>query len=224
MNEPEDRKIDLIPQAPANRPYPSTFINDNRSIQIPENVWFIGTANRDETTKDIADKTYDRSHILELPNQHPAMKPREITISAPCVSVASLQATFANAQKNKNFVEDVDKAWQFLERLRPTFIELGVGWGNRMKGHLDAYLPVVRACGGSWYEATDDLFAMKILRKIRDRYEILPRDLESLLNAMDKAWKKSGTNIPVDNAFERSIKIIEDEDMKIRSRMREEQA
>lgn len=34
---------------------------------IPQNVWFVGTANHDETTKDFADKTYDRAHVMKLP-------------------------------------------------------------------------------------------------------------------------------------------------------------
>ena len=36
-------------------------------IKIPDNVWFIGTANHDETTVTFAPKTYDRANILEMP-------------------------------------------------------------------------------------------------------------------------------------------------------------
>jgi len=223
MKERADRKIDLIPQAPANRPYPRLFINDNRSILIPDNVWFIGTANRDETTKDIADKTYDRSHILELPNQHPPMQTGPVTTSASFVSVTELQSFFSRSQKDPKYQKDVTAAWEFLEHVQPTFSELGIGWGNRMKGQLEMYLPVVVACGGKWYEAADDLFATKILRKIRDRYEILPEDITRLRLTMDKAWKLTSTSISVEDAFDRSIRIIEDEDMK-KDRMRAEQA
>jgi 5-methylcytosine-specific restriction endonuclease McrBC GTP-binding regulatory subunit McrB len=46
------------------------LLKDGRILKIPANVWFIGTANHDETTKDFADKTYDRAHVMELPHQY----------------------------------------------------------------------------------------------------------------------------------------------------------
>ena len=39
-------------------------------LPLPRNVWFVGTANHDETTVAFADKTYDRAHVQELPSRH----------------------------------------------------------------------------------------------------------------------------------------------------------
>jgi hypothetical protein len=44
-------------------------LRDGRDIKLMPNVWFIGTANHDETTNAFADKTHDRAFVLELPRQ-----------------------------------------------------------------------------------------------------------------------------------------------------------
>ena len=65
-NNPEERLISLsetsLPNAPA-------MLAEGRKIRVPANVWFIGTANHDETTNELADKTYDRAHVMTLPKQ-----------------------------------------------------------------------------------------------------------------------------------------------------------
>ena len=51
---------------------PELMIDEDSTfkLQIPENVWFIGTANHDETTLQFAPKTYDRANIMEMPKNH----------------------------------------------------------------------------------------------------------------------------------------------------------
>ena len=51
----ERRRVDLL-SAPA-APAPERLVNNGQAIPIGQNVWFVGTANHDETTKDFADKT-----------------------------------------------------------------------------------------------------------------------------------------------------------------------
>src|SRR6476469_7156387 len=46
-------------------------LDDGLSLPLRPNVWIVGTANHDETTVSFAPKTYDRSHVFELPAQHP---------------------------------------------------------------------------------------------------------------------------------------------------------
>ena len=38
----------------------------NGQILLPDNIWFIGTANNDDSTFAISDKVYDRAMILNL--------------------------------------------------------------------------------------------------------------------------------------------------------------
>ena len=65
-NNPDERLISLSETALPGAP---DMLRDGRQILVPKNVWFIGTANHDETTNELADKTYDRSHVMTLPKQ-----------------------------------------------------------------------------------------------------------------------------------------------------------
>ena len=55
--------LDLLTSALPGLP---KMFEDSR-LPLPRNVWFVGTANHDETTVAFADKTYDRAHVQELP-------------------------------------------------------------------------------------------------------------------------------------------------------------
>jgi 5-methylcytosine-specific restriction endonuclease McrBC GTP-binding regulatory subunit McrB len=70
-NDPRDRLISLsesqLPNAPA-------LLVEGRRIRVPHNVWFVGTANHDETTNEFADKTYDRAHVMTLPRHEAGFK------------------------------------------------------------------------------------------------------------------------------------------------------
>ena len=63
-NDPLDRLINL---SKSRLPHAPRMLVEGRRIRVPRNVWFIGTANHDETTNEFADKTYDRAHIMTLP-------------------------------------------------------------------------------------------------------------------------------------------------------------
>ena len=77
-NDPKERLISLsespLPNAPKK-------LDEGRKICVPPNVWFIGTANHDETTNEFADKTYDRAHIMTLPRHEEEFEPESISES-----------------------------------------------------------------------------------------------------------------------------------------------
>ena len=39
---------------------------DGHKIRVTDNIWFVGTANRDESTFEISDKVYDRAQVVSL--------------------------------------------------------------------------------------------------------------------------------------------------------------
>lgn len=44
---------------------------DGRKIRVTDNIWFIGTANQDESTFEISDKVYDRAQVVSLNRNAP---------------------------------------------------------------------------------------------------------------------------------------------------------
>lgn len=57
------RNIRLVDNRLENAP---RALVDGRDLVLPKNVWFIGTANQDETTNAFADKTHDRAFVMEV--------------------------------------------------------------------------------------------------------------------------------------------------------------
>jgi hypothetical protein len=186
-------------------PAPRLLI-DGRDLALPTNVWFVGTANHDETTVSFADKTYDRAHVLELPPKPIPLASEETHPLAP-VSFESLTAAFDRAEREHR--DTVQEALDFIE------IEFGdrrrrdfrVSWGSRVQRQAGSFIPVVMAAGGEIGEATDHLLATKVLRKLQGRVEVPPTELEALRTSIDNSWSQLCTKTKP----EESLRVLEDE-------------
>lgn len=195
---PEDRRLlDLIPASPRGSTVPRG-LEDGRLLPLPPNVWFVGTANHDETTKDFADKTFDRAHVMELPRRHPAFQGSK-KYPRSAIALAALEDAFDDAVEA--FYGEAQRAYRTIDdRLAPPLgDDFEVGWGFRLKRQWDAFVPVVRAAGGTLGEAVDQLVASKLLRPLRDRHDLQAEALKRLrdavgatLKAVDGAWFAPG--------------------------------
>jgi DNA repair exonuclease SbcCD ATPase subunit len=116
--DPNDRILDLMTTSTGNSP---KLLIDGRKIKIPKNVWFIGTANHDETTFEFADKTYDRAHVMELP-RHSTRFEVDKNLEQVAYSYSSLEDAFELAEDKhrasvQNLIAALDKSMlaQYLE-------------------------------------------------------------------------------------------------------------
>lgn len=166
-------------------PAPRKLENGHKLV-IPDNVWFIGTANQDETTVTFADKTYDRAHIIELPSRPERFDVEEVRPISP-FSTRALNNQFAEAEKKH--ASKAELVQGFLDALVDhTRSEFGITVGPRMGRQLARFVPVVVAAGGSAGEAADHLVATKLLRKLRRRVEIREDRLKSLRDHLELEW------------------------------------
>ena len=207
LEQPMDkRRLTLVNDPVTNAP---KLMVDGRHLPIPPNVWFIGTANHDESTTEFADKTYDRAHVMELPRKTEAAN-FTVDFKGPRnpISYKDLEGAFDTAAKNQ--APAVEKATQWLRKA--SFAEdlqqrFRVGWGNRLEHQLARYLPVVVESGGTVGEAMDHLLVTKVLRKLKDRHDVRAAALESLRESLTKAW----SNLDAATSPERSLALIDGE-------------
>lgn len=187
--DPQYQKLDLMTAAVEPSP---VLLQNGRTLPLPQNVWFVGTANHDETTKDFADKTYDRAHVMELPRHRESFKPKRMRARPP-VSLATLQSAFASAQTT--YQQQAASAYRFVDAQFGEILgrRFRVGWGNRLERQMLNFVPVVIAAGGTMTEAVDHILATKLLRKIRDRHDTRPEDLEALRLAVEEGWPRLGS-------------------------------
>ena len=62
LPNPESRYLDIVSDKWDNDPK----LLRNGQLRLPENMWFVGTANNDDSTFSISDKVYDRAMIMNL--------------------------------------------------------------------------------------------------------------------------------------------------------------
>ncbi|MDP7197794.1 MAG: hypothetical protein QF864_16620, partial [SAR202 cluster bacterium] len=179
-------------------------------LLVPSNVWFLGTANHDETTVEFADKTYDRAHVMELPTRPKQFKVKNLPTRRP-INVESLKDLFKKAESD--YQDESQSAFEYLNDALRSDLEtyFGIGWGNRLEKQMNKYIPVVIASGGSIGEGLDHILQTKVLRKVRNRHDTQVEHFEKLNTTIEDTWEL----IDDKNRPERSIELIEKELIKL---------
>lgn len=193
-NNPSERLITLSEHAVAQAP---SLLKEQRKILVPNNVWFIGTANHDETTSELADKTYDRAHVMTLPRHEESFETARM--DTVHYSYSSLQERFKTAEKRH--ANEVGELLAQLKRdaLTPLLEEqFQLGWGNRFERQAKRFIPVMMACGATKQDALDHLLSTRVMRagKVTKRYDITLDTLTALENAFDKFCTAIGADAP----------------------------
>lgn len=132
-------------------------------IILPDNVWFLGTANNDDSTFAISDKVYDRAMIMNLDNRSEPFVGRD-NVASVKMSATTFVQLVQQAQHDYQLSEEAKvKIKELDEYLISTF---HVTFGNRILMQINKYIPIFIACGGSENDALDDILAKKTLRKL----------------------------------------------------------
>jgi hypothetical protein len=177
--------IDIVPDT---QPGDPKHIEKGKLL-LPQNVWFIGTANKDDSTFTITDKVYDRATPIVI-------NTKSEFIDAPDtdgVSISNdyLQELFRSATKDYPISL---KSLQNLEKLDKFITEnFKVTFGNRIMKQIRAFVPVYTACGGSETEALDYMVARKIFRKFEGlNLPFLQNEINDLSVLLDRLFGKNG--------------------------------
>ena len=103
-------------------------------LRIPENVWFIGTANNDDSTFAISDKVYDRAMVMNLDRKADLFEPERV--DGDRISFSRFTELTKEAKETYHMSEEaaekVRKIDEFLtERFRVTRMRRNGGRGGR---------------------------------------------------------------------------------------------
>ncbi len=169
-------------------------------VQIMPNCYFVGTANKDDSTFSIADKVYDRAITIdfEYRNKPFTVKEKATTVKLSASKLQELYTRAANVKENAMKEADYKKFETLTEFVYDQF---DVTFGNRILTQIETLVPVYIACGGKKEEILDFLFARKVLSKLEGRFEEYVKNaLKQLLTLINKTY---GANV-----FTRSEKAI----------------
>ena len=179
--DPQQRQLEVVSDSWDNDPQRLR----GGKLCLPENMWFIGTANNDDSTFAISDKVYDRAAVLDLDKKCAPFAAK--AASSQRISWRDLEAQFAQARSQVRMsAEGEQKLAQLDEHLHT---HLGITFGNRIMRQLREYVPVMVACGGTQTGAMDDILARKILRKLEQLSPVLLRsEIPVLLTLLEELF------------------------------------
>lgn len=195
MPDVNEWKIDLVPASEPSDP--KLLINGK--LFINQNTWFIGTANKDDSTFTITDKVYDRATPIVINNKAELID---------CDYTNNVQMTFdyldelfkkaqAEITMSTKVMDSFKKVDEYIQQ------NFKIAFGNRIMKQIKLFVPVYVACGFTEVQGLDYMLANKILRKFESlNLSFLHNELDGLIELLDKLFGK--------NSFKVSIEYIED--------------
>ncbi len=136
---------------------------DGRKIRVTNNIWFVGTANRDESTFEISDKVYDRAQIVSL-NRKGIAEGKYTATHKKFISVDMLEKLFKAAKDESKSRDAVEEKLDALDKILIEYFD--VSFGNRIVTQTIDFVTVFMAAGGKLEDALDYQISTKILRKV----------------------------------------------------------
>ena len=181
LPNPDGRYIDVVTDKWENDPK----LLKKGQLKLPDNMWFIGTANNDDSTFAISDKVYDRAMIMNLDKKTHVFYADQT--EGEKVSHERFKELIKRAKKDYGItgrkirqIKELDK--YLIENFHITF-------GNRIMKQLKDYVATYVACGGTEEEAVDDIIAKKIMRKLEMQNPVYVRNaIDGLCAFIDEVF------------------------------------
>ena len=188
LEYPEEEWKIKIMQLPYNFIPPAKL--DDGVIQIPNNVYFVGTANKDDSTFTITDKVYDRAITIDFDNRNDAFNVNG-DASTINLSRSALAKLYQEAKNDKSY-QMTDNDYQKFQTISDyIYDQFDITFGNRILNQISELVPVFVSCGGTKEEALDFLLSRKVISKIEGRFEEYVKNaLRELLNLIHKTYGK----------------------------------
>ena len=178
LPNPDGRNLDVVSDVWDNDPK----LLYKGKLRLPINMWFVGTANNDDSTFAISDKVYDRAMVLNLDTKAEVFEGEDV--GNTLISIDHLYDLFKKAQKE---FEISDRNLRRIKKLDKYMVDtFHITFGNRIMKQIKAYVPVLVSCGGTELDAIDDILSRKVLRKLESKNPVYVRSQsEALTNYID---------------------------------------
>ena len=170
-HEEDKREIKLLNVAlcrtEEGKEIPYKGLSEGHTLKVPNNVWFVGTANRDESTFEISDKVYDRAHTMNFNKRATKvtaygqeMAPRYFSAEVLLELLEKAKAANVLDVENCSLIQDV-------ERLLAPY---NISFGNRIAKQIENFVSIYCAClptsEGVLNEAIETILLSKVVSKL----------------------------------------------------------
>ncbi len=159
-------------------------LENGNTLKVPANVWFIGTANRDESTFVISDKVYDRAHTMNFTKRAPKVRNYTHPLSQKYYDYQSIDKLFKTAKQNGNF--DAENS-ELIKQVEVLLAPYNISFGNRILKQIEDFVNIYKACFPNEdveSEAVEKILLSKVVAKLEvktiDDKEKLEMEFEKL--------------------------------------------
>ena len=157
---------------------------DNHTLKIPTNVFFIGTANRDESTFEISDKVYDRANTMNFDKRAKPIKEYSDPLLPSFLPYKELKDLLDNAKNSYNFSLDGDERVKKIEDLLAPY---NISFGNRVYNQIENFVKVYCSCFENPKEVESEALEKIIFSKVVHKLEFKAiDDKEYLVHEFEK--------------------------------------
>jgi len=172
-NEENQREIKLIniclSRKEAEQELEYLALSDGNTLKVPKNVWFIGTANRDESTFVISDKVYDRAHTMNFTKRAPKVRNYSEPMAKQFYDYQTIQQLLVDAKKQGNFDAENSELIKSVEVLLAPF---NISFGNRILKQIEEFVNIYKACFSGEdveSEAVEKILLSKVVAKLETK-------------------------------------------------------
>lgn len=179
--------VDIVPNAWSSDPKHIV----NGQIQIPPNMWYIGTANNDDSTFAITDKVYDRAMPIDINTKGVAF---EAEPTDPVyISYKHFEDLLNVAKANNQVSEENLKKINLLDDY--VIEHFRIAFGNRIVKQLRDFVPAYVGTGGTEVDGLDYVLARKVFRKFESLNLSYIRDeIDGLCAYIDELFGEENMN------------------------------
>ena len=154
------------------------------TLKVPTNVWFIGTANRDESTFEISDKVYDRAMTMNFSARADKIK----AFNEP------IDKRFLDYNVFKQLMDEATKSFYFDASTSPTIKEVeallrpyNISFGNRVEKQIETFVSIYCSCFTEPRKMVDEAIEKILLSKVVAKLEFKSvENKEELAHAFEK--------------------------------------
>ncbi len=160
-------------------------------LQIPGNMWYIGTINNDDSTFAVTDKVYDRAMPIDINDKGQVFEP--LDVDAMNINSSYLEKLFAQAKSKHPLTPEMSKK---IDEMDDYVIKhFRIAFGNRIVKQMRDFVATYVECGGKEIDGVDYYIARKILRKFEQLNLAYIRDeLDGFIEFLDTNFGKENFN------------------------------
>lgn len=184
MPNPNEWIVELVTTRGENDP---KKIVDGK-LKLPENAWYIGTINNDDSTFMVTDKVYDRAMPIDINDKGRYFDAEDV--DAMNINFSYLNELFKEARNDYPLSDEI---LQKIELMDDYMIKhFKIAFGNRIVMHLKKFAPIYIACGGTEIDAVDYVMAKKVLRKFEQlNIAYIKNEINPFIDFLNKTFGKN---------------------------------